>query len=226
MEEHSSQLSTLKLFKSNSDKIIDGVCGGLAVSFRTDANVVRLVLIAYTLMNAAGGALFYLVAMVIIPRAETGAPERVTEQETSEPGIGSVGMAGLVVGTVIMLIGLGLLFKIFDLLSISSLWVSFGRLALPIIFILIGGALLLEKDPGHQDVEVNRNPDASGHEQRKLVRMSRDKKISGVCGGFAEYFRTDPTLARLLCVLLAFASLGLALVLYVACAMVIPKEEM
>lgn len=31
---------------------------------------------------------------------------------------------------------------------------------------------------------------------RKMYKSSTDKKISGVCGGIAEYFDIDPTLVR------------------------------
>ncbi|MCL5268696.1 MAG: PspC domain-containing protein [Bacteroidetes bacterium] len=61
-------------------------------------------------------------------------------------------------------------------------------------------------------------------ETRKLARSVRDKKIAGVCGGLAEYFSVDPTIVRLLLVLLVFASFGLAIILYFVCAFVIPKE--
>jgi phage shock protein C len=31
---------------------------------------------------------------------------------------------------------------------------------------------------------------------KKFVRSKADRKISGVCGGIAEYFNIDPTLIR------------------------------
>lgn len=34
-------------------------------------------------------------------------------------------------------------------------------------------------------------------EIKRLYLSSDDKKLSGVCGGIAEYFNTDPTLIRL-----------------------------
>jgi phage shock protein C len=39
---------------------------------------------------------------------------------------------------------------------------------------------------------------------RRLTRSSTDKKIAGVCGGLAEYFDLDPTLVRVLWLLLVF----------------------
>jgi phage shock protein C len=46
--------------------------------------------------------------------------------------------------------------------------------------------------------------------------------IDGVCGGFAEYFNTDPTIVRILWILLTLASFGAGIVLYLACMFVIP----
>ena len=42
---------------------------------------------------------------------------------------------------------------------------------------------------------------------RKLYRSTTDKMIGGVCGGLAEYFDIDPTLIRLVFVLLLFTPL-------------------
>ena len=39
---------------------------------------------------------------------------------------------------------------------------------------------------------------------KRLTRSSTDKKIAGVCGGLAEYFDLDPTLVRVLWLLLIF----------------------
>jgi len=37
---------------------------------------------------------------------------------------------------------------------------------------------------------------------KKLYRSPTDKKIAGVCGGLAEYFSIDPTIIRVVFVLL------------------------
>ncbi|MEI9812947.1 MAG: PspC domain-containing protein [Acidobacteriota bacterium] len=44
---------------------------------------------------------------------------------------------------------------------------------------------------------------------RRLTRSRRDRKISGVCGGIAEYMNVDPTLIRLLAVISFFCGAGL-----------------
>lgn len=37
---------------------------------------------------------------------------------------------------------------------------------------------------------------------KKLYRSSTDKKIAGVCAGLAEYFNIDPTIVRIVFVIL------------------------
>jgi len=37
---------------------------------------------------------------------------------------------------------------------------------------------------------------------KKLYRSSKDKKVAGVCAGLAEYFNIDPTIVRVVFVLL------------------------
>lgn len=48
---------------------------------------------------------------------------------------------------------------------------------------------------------------------KRLYRSNRDIMLGGVAAGIAEYFNVDPTLIRLLFVLLAFATAGFPVVL-------------
>ena len=58
----------------------------------------------------------------------------------------------------------------------------------------------------------------------KKLRKSRDRKISGVCGGVAEYFGWDPTIIRLIWAVL-FLCYGTGLVAYIIAAIVMPEAE-
>jgi phage shock protein C len=62
-------------------------------------------------------------------------------------------------------------------------------------------------------------------ETRRLFRSNRDAMIGGVAGGLAEYFNIDPTLVRLLFVLIAFTTAGIpVLPLYLILWIVIPRN--
>lgn len=56
-----------KLYKSNQNKMIDGVCGGIAEYFGIDPTVVRLIWALFSLMGGSG-ILAYIIAAIIIPR--------------------------------------------------------------------------------------------------------------------------------------------------------------
>lgn len=54
-----------RLYKSRDDKMLDGVCGGIAEYFDIDPTLVRLI---WAVFGATGsGILAYIIAVVIIP---------------------------------------------------------------------------------------------------------------------------------------------------------------
>jgi len=58
---------------------------------------------------------------------------------------------------------------------------------------------------------------------KKLKRSKKNRMIAGVCGGIGEYLDTDPTVIRLLWVLVtAFTGVVPGLIAYVVCAIIIP----
>ena len=59
------------LYKSTTNKMIDGVCGGIGEYFGIDPTLVRLGFVALCVL-AGGGLLAYIVALIIIPRAPEG----------------------------------------------------------------------------------------------------------------------------------------------------------
>ena len=58
---------------------------------------------------------------------------------------------------------------------------------------------------------------------KRLYRSTRDKMIAGVCGGIAEYFDVDPTIVRLIAVVLIFGW-GSGLLAYLIAAIIVPKN--
>lgn len=56
-----------KLYRSNEQKMLTGVCGGLAEYFGTDPTWVRLLFVVGTLIGGPG-ILAYLIMSVVVPR--------------------------------------------------------------------------------------------------------------------------------------------------------------
>ena len=57
----------------------------------------------------------------------------------------------------------------------------------------------------------------------RLHKSSTDKKLAGVCGGIAEYLKVDPSIIRLVTILLMFGW-GSGILAYIVCALVLPEE--
>ncbi|HAB0009398.1 TPA_asm: PspC domain-containing protein [Listeria monocytogenes] len=56
-----------KLYKSSSQKMISGVCGGLAEYFNIEVTLVRLLWVVASLFLGSG-ILLYIIAAIIIPK--------------------------------------------------------------------------------------------------------------------------------------------------------------
>jgi phage shock protein C len=117
-----------RLYRSRSDHVIGGVCGGLAAYFRIDPAVVRLAFVVFAL---AGGAsvLLYIVLWIAVPLGDTVPSKTTLFRGSSET-------------TAIVLIAIGGLwllanFGVFRFINWSVGW--------PLILIALGVALLLRR---------------------------------------------------------------------------------
>jgi phage shock protein C len=57
------------------------------------------------------------------------------------------------------------------------------------------------------------------------MRSGQNKMLFGVAGGFAEYFKIDPSLVRLFFVLMALITNGFGLLVYIILAAVMPVDR-
>ena len=151
-------MSDQKLFRSNSDRMIAGVCGGLGKYFSVDATIVRLVFLLLLIFGGAG-FLLYLILWIVVPDDQRlgASPQDVIHSNTQELGQAardfsqSMGQAvGSSSGDVaqsaarngplifaVILIFLGIWFLLQNVLHIDlgQLW--------PVVLIVIGLALLI-----------------------------------------------------------------------------------
>ena len=58
--------------------------------------------------------------------------------------------------------------------------------------------------------------------EKKLYRSRDDQMVAGVCAGIAEYLGIDPTIVRVIAVLLALGN-GAGILLYIILAVVMPE---
>jgi phage shock protein C len=63
----------------------------------------------------------------------------------------------------------------------------------------------------------------SGGAMRRLVRPMYDKRVAGVCAGFANYLEVDPTLVRIVWLSAALFT-GVGFIAYIIAWIAMPKE--
>ncbi|HMA83726.1 MAG TPA: PspC domain-containing protein [Candidatus Thermoplasmatota archaeon] len=124
----------------------------------------------------------------------------------------------------------------FDLVLVQTFIDFFEALIFPlaVLILLIGyiGVITSSKQESHS--QQSRNDTAnreSGTEKRgeqegynRLYRSGKDRILGGVLGGLAEYLNVDPTIIRVLYVLLFFASVGFIVLAYFVGWIIIPRN--
>jgi phage shock protein C len=75
-----------RLTRSEDDRLIAGVCGGLAAHYGIDATIVRLGFVLLSLFGASG-IMLYLVLWLIVPRGSSvGLPPRDAVRDSVDEG--------------------------------------------------------------------------------------------------------------------------------------------
>lgn len=93
-----------------------------------------------------------------------------------------------------------------------------ARLAWPALLIGLGALLLIASRHGGLNVS---------HQGKRLYRSRTERMVGGVLGGLANYLGIDPTLLRIVYVIIAFTgNAGPALLAYVIALVVIPEEPL
>lgn len=57
-----------RLYRSNNNKVIFGVCGGIGEYLDIDPTVVRLLWVLFTVLSIGAGIIAYIIAAFIIPK--------------------------------------------------------------------------------------------------------------------------------------------------------------
>jgi phage shock protein C len=140
---------TRRLYRSRSDKILCGVCGGVASYVRVDPPIVRLLWVVITVLRPLFGLIIYIVACLIMPeepglqQPTTSHPPRL-EGKVEEKILLVIGIILLVVGGLIITSVMGDLVK--DLVRWGGIaWVDerFRGLA-GIVLVVVGLVLILK----------------------------------------------------------------------------------
>ncbi len=125
-----------RLYRSNNNKMLGGVCGGIAEYFDLDPVLVRLFFVI-TLFAGGTGLLAYIVAVIIIPerprnkvndmdfQSQKDQKDETDVEETNNQ------KKQLVLGAILIFAGIAFLFRrYFYWFSFSYMW--------PVVLIIIG----------------------------------------------------------------------------------------
>ena len=63
-----SEKASRRLFRSRVDKVLGGVCAGIAEYFNIDSTIVRLAFVAFFVINPIAAIIIYIAAWIIIPK--------------------------------------------------------------------------------------------------------------------------------------------------------------
>jgi phage shock protein C len=220
---------TRKLYKSRTDRMIDGVCGGIAEYFGIDPTLVRVTWVLLTILGGSG-ILLYIAGMIIMPTA----PLLFAPQAQGPPAAPSNGnhkfwgILLVVIGVVWLLGNLDIWHRWWD---ISWDWLLPTLLILAGVGFLFGGRNYIANQatpsPSGGDVQPGSlDATATQPQSRRLFRTRLDRKLFGVCGGIGNHLGIDPTIIRILLVVSAFASFGLTLLVYAVMAILVPEEPL
>lgn len=232
------------LYRHPSDKMVGGVCGGLADYLGWDPTLVRILWVVATLTTGGGGFLAYLALWMLLPVGTVaGGQVQPAAIELNERNLGLAAKALIAFGVLWLLSNVGIL---------PSLWSGFWAF-MQIVFwpaLLIGIGYLLLRGTGNADWRVDwsgwqgrlrtnfKAPNfktPNGGELRNnlqglrqsfpLKRSRRDRMFMGVCGGLGQKLGIDANLIRLIWAAFSIGSIGMGVLVYIAAGLLLPEEQ-
>ncbi len=204
-EENIEDQKIIKLQKSNSNKLIFGVCGGLGEFFNLNPLIIRAAFMLSTIFTQWIIVLYLLLAVLIPKNSDTNQGNKYY------PNIGY--FMGILIVSVVLFDFFATQFPIINyLFRIVDKNIIWG------IFFVLAGFYLFANANNYISISENIN-------DNKLYKSRLNKKIGGVCSGLADYLGWHPINVRVLWTLLTLFSFGVFLIVYIMSAIIIPYKE-
>lgn len=233
------------LYRHPTQKVVGGVCGGLADFLGWDPVLVRILWVVATIATGGGGFLAYAALWVMLPVGTvSGGQERPPAIEMNDRNLRTASY---------LLIGLGVLWFLSNIGILPWMWNGFwsvvGLLFWPAL--LIGAGFLLLNRNGRIDLRTNlhtnfqaasdrvrstfsnRAPNSSevksglnsARQRIPFKRSQQDRILMGVCGGIGQRYGIEPNLVRLIWAAFSIGSVGTGVLLYIALGLLVPEEN-
>ena len=223
-----------RLYRSQTNKVIAGVCSGLGEYLNMDTTAVRLIWILLTLLGGAG-IIAYILAWLIIPARPIEFGETTPPQNRDFTAVRIFGF--LFVGA-----GIAILLDNLEILSFHRWWNMSWEFVFPGLLILAGIYFLTKRskvsmpqptqEPPKAEEQssdgptVNTASSLNGQAKMKVLRRSStDKKLFGICGGAGEYFDVDSSIIRIAYIIFTVFSGGTGILIYLLMYFIIPEGQ-
>jgi phage shock protein PspC (stress-responsive transcriptional regulator) len=118
-----------RLYRSNADRMIGGVCGGIARYFGIDATLVRIAMVALVFVGGAG-VIAYVAALLLVPvdESEPAAPSRPRDRVVAVGIVAALVLACIVFGSVGLSAGAWLFpAAVLALAGLAVYWLASGE---------------------------------------------------------------------------------------------------
>lgn len=132
-----------RLYRSKHDRVIAGVCGGIAGYFNIDPVIIRIIW-AIAIIFGGTGVIAYIICWFVMPEEpvelsidnqNTATIDKIVENPQKPAGA----TIPLIIGGILLVIGIALLFSNFGFFPFQLFW----RVFPPALIILIGIAILI-----------------------------------------------------------------------------------
>ncbi len=138
------KIKSKSLHRSETDKMLGGVAGGLGDYFNIDSTLIRL-LFLFSLVFGGAGFFIYIILWIVIPSESS---TKGLSEETIEENIEEIAMRAekfgennrIIWGLIFIFLGVGFLVSNFGLFNIFDL----SKFFLPILFVVVGIIILFK----------------------------------------------------------------------------------
>lgn len=204
------KINTARISKSRDNKILFGVCGGIAEYLKINSAIVRFIFLISVLLGGIG-LIAYIILIFLIPKSFDYSILSIEKlnQIANEKKL-FYGLALTTIGVIWLLDNL-------DIILPETFVELFEQHFIPLLLIVIGILLIFRNT---KQIEVN----MENQNQPKKLTLSDNKMIFGVCAGIGEYLNVDPTVIRIVWVIFTLVSFGAGIILYLICRFIIPPK--
>lgn len=223
MEQTNKTSEPKRLYRSKVDRLIAGVCGGIAEYFVLDATLVRILWLIIVFFTGFWlGILLYLIALVVMKdNPSQSFADRKPQSAAIYLGIGFI------------LLGLLFLSNRWDWyyfrpfhFHIFKPWFFHWDRFWPVILILLGVFYLIYVIRRGDQASIEKSSAEPPDPGSRLFRSRDEKIIGGVCGGLAQYLNVDPAIVRIIWVVVSLSTGVLfGIIIYLVWMIVVPETS-